>query len=131
MHVGDVGGTISLRRPANKFGSHELAALVSAQPQEDPRAACTGVGFQFDFGLLGFRLDKGGDGGNCPKVFRGGGAGIPACPVLKAAQLFCETASLGQWGLRAKPADGQFRGAQERGAGTGRTGCSCIMRTGG
>ena len=43
----------------------------------------------------------------------------------------CETASLGQWGLRAKPADGQIRGVQERGAGSGQTGRSCIMRTGG
>ena len=44
---------------------------------------------------------------------------------LLTCQGECETASLGQWGLRAKPDDGQFRGAQERGAGTGRTGRSC------
>jgi hypothetical protein len=50
---------------------------------------------------------------------------------LLTCQGECETASLGQRGLRPKPADGQFRGAQERGAGTGRTGRSCIMRTGG
>ena len=37
--------------------------------------------------------------------------GVVPWPLL-TCQGECETASLGQRGLRTKPADGQFRGAQ-------------------